>query len=410
MKKYNLIVVGGGISGVAAAVSAARDGLSVLLVEKYGCLGGAMSMSLVYPFMKFSMQDENGNRKLLSDGIFTEMRKRWNEYGDSSFEVFKLVFDDMVSEAGVDVLFHTTVFKADCADRKIKKLSAATKSGIVELEADFFIDATGDGELIAMSGCDYQLGRESDGLCQPMTTCFRVSGIDDELFLSELKSLQQKYKEYQVKKKISNPRENILLFGGLGDGVYHFNTTRVIKHNPVDPVEVSRAEMIARKQVGEMMRFFKENSKAFEKSAVISMATHIGVRESRKLKGVHILTAEEIKNCVSFEDTIALGNYEIDIHNPAGTGTELYYFKPNEFYQIPYRSLLPKEYDNLLVAGRCLSATHEAHSAVRILPICACLGEAAGTAIALAVQTHTDAYGINVKILREHLAQKGAAI
>ena len=410
MKKYDLIVVGGGISGVAAAVAAARDGISVLLIEKYGCLGGAMSNSLVYPFMKFSMQDENGNRKLLSDGIFTEMRKRWNDYGDNSFEMFKLVFDDMASEAGVDVLFHTTVFKADCADRKIKKLSAATKSGVMELEADFFIDATGDGELIAMSGCDYQLGRESDGLCQPMTTCFRVSGINDELFLNELKSLQQKYKEYQAENKISNPRENILVFGGLGDGVYHFNTTRVIKHNPVDPVEVSRAEMIARKQVGEMMRFFKENSKAFEKSAVISMATHIGVRESRKLKGVHVLTAEEIKNCVSFEDTIALGNYEIDIHNPAGTGTELYYFKPNEFYQIPYRSLLPKEYDNLLVAGRCLSATHEAHSAVRILPICACLGEAAGTAIALAKETNTDAHSVDVKVLREHLAQKGAAI
>ena len=120
MKKYDLIVVGGGISGVAAAVAAARDGISVLLIDKYGCLGGAMSNSLVYPFMKFSMQDENGNRKLLSDGIFTEMRKRWNDYGDNSFEMFKLVFDDMASEAGVDVLFHTTVFKADCADRKIK--------------------------------------------------------------------------------------------------------------------------------------------------------------------------------------------------------------------------------------------------------------------------------------------------
>ena len=151
-----------------------------------------------------------------------------------------------------------------------------------------------------------------------MTTCFRVSGVDGKLFDSELKVLQQKYKEYQAANKISNPRENILVFSGICDGVYHFNTTRVIKHNPVDPVEVSRAEMIARKQVGEMMRFFKENSKAFEKSAVVSMATHIGVRESRKLKGVHLLTAEEIKNCVSFEDTIALGNYEIDIHHRYG--------------------------------------------------------------------------------------------
>ena len=410
MKKYDLIVVGGGISGVASAVSAARDGLSVLLVEKTGCLGGAMSNSLVYPFVYFSTQDENGNRKLLSDGIFTEMRNRWKAYGDSSYELYKLVFDDMVCEAGVDVLFHTTVFHADCADRKIQRLSAATKSGIMELEADFFIDASGDGELIAMSGCDYQLGRESDSLCQPMTTCFRISGIDSALFERDTEMLQQKYKEYKAENKISNSRENILIDPGLCDGVYHFNTTRVIKHNPVDPVEVSHAEMIARQQVGEMVHFFKENSKAFEKSAVISIATHIGVRESRKLKGVHILTEEELKNCVEFEDSIALGNYGMDIHSPTGSGTVRYFFKPGEFYQIPYRSLLPKEYDNLLVAGRCLSATHEAHSAVRVMPICACLGEAAGTAIALAAETHMDMHSIDIKVLRERLIQKGAAI
>ena len=410
MKRYDLITVGGGISGVAAAVAAARDGLSVLLVEKYGCLGGAMSMSLVYPFMKYTMPGENGERRLLSDGIFTEMRKRWEAYGDSSFESFKLVFDDMVSEAGVDVLFHTSVYKADCDGRKITRLYAASKSGVLELEADCFIDATGDGELIAMTGCDYQLGSESDGLCQPMTTCFRVSGIDEELFRKDVKLLQERYKEYQAQNKISNPRENILLFYGLGDGVVHFNTTRVIKHNPVDPTEISRAEILARRQVGEMMHFFRENSAAFDHSALMSIATHIGVRESRKLKGVHILTADEIKNCVEFEDTIALGNYEIDIHNPSGTGTELYYFKDDEYYRIPYRSLLPKEYDNMLVAGRCLSATHEAHSAVRILPICACLGEAAGTAAALAKKTTGNVQTVDVEQLRQNLKEKGAAL
>lgn len=410
MKRYDLIVVGGGISGVAAAVAAARDGLPVLLIEKYGCLGGAMSMSLVYPFMKYSMQDEKGEKKLLADGIFTEMRNRWQNYGDSSFETFKMVFDDMLTEAGVDVLFHTNVYKAECKDKRIQKLYAASKSGILELEADYFIDTTGDGELIAMSGCEYQLGRESDGFCQPMTTCFRVCGVDEQVFRKDYKMIQEKYKEYKAKNKLTNPRENVLLFYGLGDGVIHFNTTRVIKHNPIDPFEISKAEIIARRQVAEMVQFFKEVSKSFEKSSIISIATHIGVRESRKLKGVHILTADEIKSCVDFEDTIALGNYEIDIHNPTGTGTELYYFKDNEYYKIPYRSLLPKEYENMLVAGRCLSATHEAHSAVRILPICASLGEAAGTAIALAKHTTNNTHNIDIKQLRENLKNKGAAI
>lgn len=410
MKRYNLIVVGGGISGVAAAVAAARDGLSVLLVEKLGVLGGAMSMSLVYPFVHYSMKDENGERKLLSDGIFTEMRQRWEDYGDCSFESFKLVFDDMVAEAGVDVLFHTSVYKADCSERRIKKLYAASKSGVLELEADYFIDATGDGELIAMTDCEYQLGRESDGLCQPMTTCFRLSGVDEEVFRRDFAMMQEKYKEYKAENKIDNPREDILVFYGLGDGVIHFNTTRIVMLSPVDPFEISKAEIIGRRQVGEMVKFFKEVSPCFDKSSLVSLATHIGVRESRKLKGAHILNADELKNCVDFEDTIALGNYPIDIHNPAGTGTVMYYFKNSEYYRIPYRSLLPNEYDNMLVAGRCLSATHEAHAAVRIMPICACLGEAAGTAIALAKKTTNSTHSIDVKKLRQNLKDKGAAV
>lgn len=405
MKTYNVVVVGGGISGVAAAVSAAREGLSVLLVEKFGSLGGAMSNSLVYPFMKYSM---NNRTVLLSDGIFTEMRNRKEAYQDTSWESYKFVFDDMVTEAGVDVLFHTSVFEVCSEDRKIKSVSIATKSGVIQVEADFFLDCSGDGELIAMAGCEYQLGRESDGFCQPMTTCFRVSGVDMELFEQDRSMLQQKYKEYRAENKITNPRENILVFTGLGEGILHFNTTRVIKHNPVDPVEVSRAEILARKQVHEMFCFLKECSKAFEHSTIISIANHIGVRESRKLKGVHILTAEEIKNCVQFEDAIAYGNYEIDIHNPTGTGTEIYYFKEGEYYQIPYRSLLPKEYDNMLVAGRCLSATHEAHSAVRIMPICACMGEAAGLACAAAYQTGADAHTVDIRIVQKKLRENGA--
>lgn len=407
MKKYDLIVAGGGISGVAAATSAAREGLSTLLIEKNGCLGGAMSESLIYPFMKYA---SHKGTKLLSDGIFTEMRKRWTDYGDTSWETFKFVFDDMVSEAGVDVLFHSSIFEVKKDNKKIKSVTAATKSGVLTFEADFFIDATGDGDIINLSGCAFQLGRESDGLCQPMTTCFRVGGVDMEIFNRDKSMLQEKYKLLQSQGKITNPRENILLMTGLGDGILHFNTTRVIKHNPVDVFDISKAEIIARKQIHEMMCFLRENSEAFKNCVLISVANHIGVRESRKLCGVHILTADELKNCTEFEDTIALGNYEIDIHNPSGSGTELYYFDDNSHYCIPYRSLLPKEYDNMLVCGRCLSATHEAHSAVRIMPICACLGEAAGIAIAVAKESHKTTHTVDVKAVRKKLTEKGAAI
>ena len=408
MKQYDLIVVGGGIAGVAAAVSAARQGLSVLIVEKFGCLGGALTNSLVYPFMLHVTRDEH--KKVLAAGIFGEIKQRHAAYGDSSWETFKFVFDDMVCEAGVDVLFHATVFEAQTDGRQIRRVSVATKSGVLELEATYFLDASGDGELMTMVGCDRQLGRESDGLCQPMTTCFRMNGVDIALFQKEHDELIALYNQKQAAGEIQNPRENILVFYGQGKDVLHLNTTRIVKYNPVDAVEISRAEMAARKQVYEMFKFLKENAKSCQNASIVSIANHIGVRESRKLKGVYVLTGQDLLQMVRFEDTIAVANYSIDIHNPSGTGTTLFEFHGGDYYNVPYRSLLPKEYDNMLVAGRCLSADHEAHSATRVMPTCACMGEAAGTAFAVAKETATNVHTLDVQLVRERLRAAGAVV
>ncbi len=414
MKKYDLVVLGGGLSGVAAAVAAAREGISVLLVERAGCLGGAMSNSFVYPFMKHSTTDENGKNVLLSAGIFKEMVDRHRKMSKDSYgwspEIFKIMLDDMTVEAGVDLLFHTQVIDVIKDGRIIRGLKASGKCGIFEIEADFFIDASGDGDLLYLAGCDYMLGREQDNLCQPMTTCFRLSGVDIDLFKKDSERLEALYKEKRASGEIKNPRENLLYFFGLGKGIVHFNTTRVAMHNPVDTLELSRAELEARRQVLEMYNFLRENSEAFKDSSLISIAQEIGVRESRKLRGVHILTADELMKLTDFEDSIATACYCIDIHNPEGTGTYMYVFKKGEYYKIPYRSLLPKETDNLLVAGRCLSATHEAHSAVRVMPTCACLGQAAGTAAAIIKKTGTNAHTIDVKELQNVLEAKGAKV
>ncbi len=416
--KYDLIVAGGGLSGVAAAVSAAREGLKVLLTEKSGCLGGAISNCLIYPFMPYwtRTDKDNKNKQYLSQGIFKEMKIRHDKYvsdcKDHEFnsEYLKIVLDDMTTEAGVDVLFHGVVYDVKITDRQITAVDITAKSQHITAEADFFIDATGDGDLFFLAGCDFQLGRESDGFCQPMTTCFRMSGVDLDLFTEDRPRLQELYKEKQAKGEITNPRENILVFFGVGEDVLHFNTTRVIKLDPTNPFDVSRAEVIARRQIHELVSFLKDNSKAFDESALISIAVNIGVRESRKLKGVHILTADELIDCTRFEDSVALGNYDIDIHNPTGTGTSHRYFGDGEYYTIPYRSLLPKEFDNLLVAGRCISATHEAQASVRILPICCCLGEAAGTAAALAHKTNKNAHTVDIKNLQKKLTENGAVL
>lgn len=416
MKKYDVIVVGGGYAGVGAAIASAREGMKTLLIEKSGALGGAMNVNLVYPFMRYYTFDENKNRVDLSAGIFAEMVDGFTKYAKYSEtrrhnpEYFKFVLDDMAVDAGVEVLFHSTVYETKSGDGKLKSVGVMTRSGAIELFADFFIDCTGDGDLFAMAGCDFQLGRESDSLCQPMTTCFRMSGVDIDLFLKERESLQELYRQKQQAGEIKNPRENILVFLGIGEGIVHFNTTRIVKHDPTDPFDVSRAEIEARRQIVEMERFLKANCKAFENATVISIANGIGVRESRKLKGMHVLTVDELKALTVFDDSIALGNYDVDIHNPEGTGTSHYYFKDGEFYTIPYRSLLPKEYDNLLVAGRCISATHEAQASIRIMPICACLGEAAGTAAALAHKTNTTAHTLDVKLLQTTLKNNGAKL
>ena len=409
MKRYDLIVTGGGISGVAAATSAARAGLSVLLIEQTGTLGGAMSASLVYPFMRHTIR-ANGKRYPLSAGIFSEMKERFDALGEASWELYKIVFDELLEEAGAEVLFHAKVFSATTDQRRVTALQVATAAGILELEADYFIDASGDGELIAMTGCDYQLGRESDGFCQPMTTCFRMSGVDVKKFLEEEDRLQEIYKKYQAEGKLINPRENLLIFTGVGDGILHFNTTRVIKHDPTDPFDVSRAEMLARRQVVEMMDFMKENSTAFEHASLVYVANHIGVRESRKLKGVHILTADELKSCTDFEDTIALGKYDIDIHNPTGSGTYIYKFKEGEYYRIPYRSLLPKEYDNMLVAGRCASGDRLANSAYRVKASCMAMGQAAAACAVIALRYNQNIREADIEEIRTLLRENNAIV
>ena len=169
--------------------------------------------------------------------------------------------------------------------------------------------------------------------------------------------------------------------------------------------------MIARRQVREMVEFLKqEDFPMFRNAVLVSVASSIGIRESRKLKGVHILTADELMKPMHFEDTIALGNYPIDIHNPDGSGTDIRKLPPGTYYTIPYRCMLPKEFDNLLVSGRCIYATYEAQSAFRIMPTCAALGQAAGMAAALAKKTANTMHTLNVQVLREMLRKKGAVI
>lgn len=409
--KYDIIVVGGGFAGVAAAITAARRGADVLLIERYNGLGGAAVNCLVMPFMGFwSHMPETRKRQYLCGNLFLEIIDEMKKVEDQGRiinefdeEILKLVLNRMALKAGVKLLFNTTVTEASTENRKITKIKALGKSMPMEFTADIFIDATGDAELSMLAGCSYVLGREKDNLCQPMTLCFRMGSVDEEKFNKNRDKINPLYEEFKEKGLIKNPRENVLIFDNFNDGVLHFNTTRVVKMNPTDPFEVTMAEIEAREQVYELHKFLKENIEGFEKSRVLSTALQIGIRESRKIVGDYTLTEYDLKDLKRFPDGIATGNYDIDIHNPEGAGTSHYYFGEGEWYEIPYRCLVPKDSDNLLVTGRCISSTHEAQASYRIMPFCSELGQAAGVAAKLAVYHKTDTRGIDTDKLRQIL-------
>ena len=263
--KYDLIVVGGGFAGTAAAISAAKNGANVLLIEKYNCLGGAASFALVSPFMSFWTTIPNTKeKKYMCGGLFLEIVDEMNNICGTEGEryifdeeILKLVLNRMAVKYGVKLLFNTDVIDVCVNDGTVSSVVAMCKSKKMEFSADYFIDATGDAELSVLAGCEYKLGREKDELCQPMTLCFRMSGVDKEKYYKNKKKIDALYKEFQTRGEIKNPRENVLVFENFNDGVLHFNTTRIVKKNPTDPFELTEAEIEAREQVFEMHKFLK---------------------------------------------------------------------------------------------------------------------------------------------------------
>lgn len=297
-------------------------------------------------------------------------------------EYLKIILARMAQEAKVELLLSSYLSDVKAEDGSVTSITVVNKSGSMELTADYFIDATGDADLTAMAGFPCRLGREEDGLCQPMTLCFRIGNINLAGY-------------HQIKAQISPLYQEWKRLGKL---------------NPTDAFDLTKAEIIAREQALELFLFLKENFECFKNSHFLSTGAQIGVRESRMIDGEYLLTGKDLISCRKFEDAIALGNYDIDIHNPEGEGTSHYYFKVGEYYTIPYRALIPKSSRNFLVAGRCISVDHEAQASIRIMPIVCCIGEAAGLAIAQVKDSGANVGEANIKKLQEKLRQNGAEL
>jgi hypothetical protein len=388
--------------------------MSVLLVEKYGFLGGMATAGLVNPFMNF--YERGGHGVLANSGLFLDLLENIYALGGTKTphavsymeEFMKLALDRICAEYGVKILFHALVSDVDRSAGEIKSITVSTCSGNIKLTAPVFVDATGDADLCAFAGLEYKLGRDGDGLCQPMTLCFRLGNVDWSRY--DPNKANKLYKEMQKQGIISNPRENILVFTLPVENIMHLNTTRIVGRNPVDAEDLSASEMTGREQVYEMYKFMKENIEGLENCALIMSAPEIGIRESRRIVGLYEITREDLLGTKKFDDRIARGTYDIDIHNPSGSGTVIEHIPDNDYYTIPYRALIPKKTGNLIVAGRPISSTHAAHSSFRVMPITTCIGEAAGAAASLAVKHNCAFCDVLVSELQSVLVGRGALI
>ncbi len=425
----DIMVSGGGLAGCLAAIAAKRVNpkASVLLVERYGFLGGMATAGYVFPYMRYSTRVLGQvQQKRLCGGLFKELNDRMVGAGymkdaGSGFPgrfdpaMLRCILDEMVLEAGVRLLFHglvnaVAVNTAPDGLVKVKDVTVQTKAGTTSAPARYFIDATGDADIVFHAGSEVLMGRDGDGLVQPATLNFRMGHLG--LIRSGRWQITKKIKEEKARGNPLTPRDNCLAFEA-GNGRLHFNQTRVAGFDFTDPAAMTAAEIEGRKQARRFIDFLRGKVTGFKHAVVEGLGTQLGVRETRRIVGEHVLTEQELLECVQFHDRIALGNYPIDIHDPKGSAsTDIRRIPEGKWYSIPYRSLVPKKLANVLVAGRPISATHVAHSAIRVMPICAVIGHAAGVAVGLASKRETPIAMKDVPVdeIQGVLRQQGAIL
>jgi len=410
-----VLVCGAGISGFAAACCAARSGSKVLLVERGGNAGGAAYSNLVNPFMvpKFEGQD-------LVKGIFSEVVARLraqNACAEGSLfgqphivfdpEALQSVMNDMLEESKVKMLFYSPIAAAIVKGTEVKGAVVSGKSGEIKILSSCVIDATGDGDMAFFSGCEFDKGRSSDGLCQPATLMFRVAGIDTDKIPSR-EEIDLLYLKARAAGKIRSPRENFLWFETVRPGEIHINSTRIPKIDGTDVLDLTKAETEGRKQAVNLHAFLKESVPGFENSYISRVADRVGIRESRRIKGVYTITTEDVTEGKKFDDAVAKCNYPIDIHSPDGGSTVFKKLGPGIYYEIPYKCMVPKKMDSLIVTGRAVSSTHEALSSLRIMPVCMALGQAAGVAAAISLKKKIRLRALDYADIRKALNEQEA--
>jgi len=449
LKKYDVIVAGGGPAGVAAALAAARMGVNTLLVARYGFLGGMATAGLVHHFDPINIIEVTGIPKEIYEKL--KSKNAVKEFPIEKFEmpysfweggcgfdpeIFKCLADELLEEAGVNFLLHSLVTGVIKEGRQLKGITVENKSGRQEILGKIIVDATGDGDVAAKADISFEKG-DKNGVCMSPTLCFRVGGVDTELLMKYLENNPEELGLHpRLGKYIRNPRRTSIIQGfrkliekarkkgdlaislpepGIGmvrqprEGEFHINATRSPGIDGTKVEDLTRAERLERKNICQLVRFMRKYIPGFENAYLIETATQIGIRETRRIIGDYVLTLEDIKKGKKFGDAVVTAKWaHMDIHS--GKDMQWNFSFIQGPYQVPYRCLVVRDAENLLVAGRCFSATREAMASIRIMPICMATGQGAGTAAAISISLDKDLREIKGEELQEKLRKQGVKV
>ena len=452
---FDMIVVGGGISGAVAAISAGRGGARVLLIDNNGYLGGTLTACGVGPMMTF-----HAGETQVVQGITDEVIRRLVKKGLSPGHIFdttgytytvtpfdneglKLELEEMARECGVEILYHSLLAEAEVTEGEIRGITVCNKAGLSKVTAKVYIDATGDAQLSYLAGVPCSVGREQDGKAQPMSMMLRVNHVDVEAVRDYIKTHGEEFPRLEgdlqkvdraprlsiggfVKTlakarqsgMISFPREDVLFFETNTPGEFIINTSRVIGHNNLDPASLSHAEWEGRQQAWQLYSFMKQEIPGFAEARMLFIGPDIGVRSSRQIHGLYTLTEQDVAECRMFADSIAYSGYPVDVHPADGVNDEVYETRHRQENQLnwgqirslPYRCLINPVIGNLITVGRCVSLSYRAQGAFRTAPMAGAIGHAGGAAALLMLQNSCNACEVDPDRLRELLRQQGAFI
>lgn len=416
---FDVLVAGSGPAGICAAVAAARQGARVALVERYGVVGGNLTAGYVGPILgmvgKGTMRDE------LVELLGVPQNDMIGQTGFAhDFEMAKITLAEFVNHPNISVFLQTTVTDVVKDGDALKGLVVTAGEGAFVLLGKVTVDATGDGLVSYLAGAPTEKGRD-DGLMQPVTLEFTISGVDesrgvicigdvddvklgDERFLDYCKRLAQ---AGELPERIAAVR----LHPTVHQGCRQVNTTQV---NGVDMTRVEQifgADLELRQQMRTLVDFFHKHLPGYENCRIISSGTTTGVRETRRVMGDYVITAEEMAAGCRFDDVIVhRAEFIVDIHNPAGSGQAEEHIQYCDPYDLPYRCFVPRGVENLYTAGRCISGTHRAHASYRVMSICMAMGEAVGVAAAMCAADDVTPRGLDVKKLQRCLIDKGVEL